>query len=82
MNVYFPLIHLERLKRNKQSEQPDQTRFRLELYKCQSNIFNLLDVYNVVVVIIGSAVLVRTLAALHRRFRNLVKKLRRTPLDE
>jgi hypothetical protein len=30
----------------------------------------------------GSTVLLRTLAASHRRFRNLIKTLGRTPLDE
>jgi hypothetical protein len=35
-----------------------------------------------IIIISGSAVLVRTLAASHWRFRNLIKTLGRTPFDE
>jgi hypothetical protein len=35
-----------------------------------------------IIVISGSTVLVRTLSGLHRRFRNLIKTLGRTTLEE
>jgi hypothetical protein len=35
-----------------------------------------------IIIISGSTVLVRTLATSHRRFRNLIKILGRTPLSE
>jgi hypothetical protein len=40
------------------------------------------SVINIIIIISGSTVLVRTLAASHRRFRNLFWTLGRTPLDE
>jgi hypothetical protein len=39
-------------------------------------------VTGIIIIISGSTVLVRPLAASHRRFRNLIKTLVRTPLDE
>jgi hypothetical protein len=36
----------------------------------------------IIIVIIGSTVVVRASATSHRRFRNLIKILGRTPLDE
>jgi hypothetical protein len=43
--------------------------------------FKLLIIVVIIVIIFGSTVLVRTLAASHRRFRNLIKT-GRAPVDE
>jgi hypothetical protein len=45
-------------------------------------IKNLIEYAQITIIISGSTVLVRTLAASHRRFRNLIKTHGRTPLDE
>jgi hypothetical protein len=48
-----------------------------------SSFLNVTVVIAVIIIIIsGSIALVRTLAASHRRFRNLIKTLGKTPLDE
>jgi hypothetical protein len=45
-------------------------------------IFSFLLLIIIIIIINGCTVLARTLAASHRRFRNLFKALGRTPLDE